>query len=305
MRICSLLPGATEVVAALGLEEDLVGISHECDYPPEVRHKPVMVHATIDSERTTSGDIDQQVRTAIEQGRSLYALDEALFRRAQPDLVIAQDLCHVCAVTPDRLQQALRALATPPATLTLNPTRLDHVLNDIARIGSATGKQLEAQTLIASLRFRLDSIRDRIARAGHRPRVACIEWLDPLFAAGHWVPDMVAWAGGQDVLGTEGVPSERITWERLAAAAPEVLVLMPCGFSVTRTLREISGLVSHPEWGRLPAVRNQRIFAVEAGSFFSRPGPRLIEGVALLAALCHPLLFGKDVPPGAHRITGC
>ncbi|HJU04567.1 MAG TPA: cobalamin-binding protein [Nitrospiraceae bacterium] len=303
MKICSLLPGATEVVAALGLTNDLFGISHECDYPPDVRHKPVMVRATIDFESTASREIDQQVRTAAHQGRSLYALDEALFRRVQPDLVIAQDLCHVCAVTPDQLQQALRALPSPSETLALNPTRLDHVLVDIARIGAATGKESEAQALIASLRRRLGLIREHVARAARRPRVACLEWLDPLFAAGHWVPDMVAWAGGHDVLGAEGAPSERITWERLVSADPEIIVLMPCGFSIARTLHELSSLVSHSEWGRLPAVRNQRVFAVEAGAFFSRPGPRLIDGVALLAALCHPLVFGEAAPLGAHRLN--
>ncbi len=305
MRICSLLPGATEVVAALGLADNLVGVSHECDYPPEVRDKPVMVRAIIDSERASSSDIDRQVRSALSSQQYLYALDDTGFGRACPDVVITQDLCHVCAITPNQLQQALHALPNPPHVLTLNPTRLDHIFGDIERIGTALGKASEARALIASSRSRLESIRASLMSARERPNVACIEWLDPLFAAGHWVPEMVAWAGGNDVLGTAGAPSERITWERLAMTKPDVLVLMPCGFSIDRTQKEISRVQSHPEWTRLPAVRNGRVFAVDAGAYFSRPGPRLVDGVALLAALCHPSLVGERVPPGAHRIAGC
>ncbi|MGH7230347.1 MAG: cobalamin-binding protein [Nitrospiraceae bacterium] len=305
MRICSLLPGATEVVAALGLADELVGVSHECDYPPEVRQKPVMVRGAIDSERMSSAEVDERVRAALTDGQDLYALNETLFEQAQPDLVIAQDLCHVCAVTPGQLQRALHALPRLPEVLTLNPSRLDDIFGDIERIGTATGTVTEASALIASLRSHLTSIRDRVARASRRPRVACLEWIDPLFAAGHWVPDMVAWAGGQNMLGTAGAPSERVTWDQVVAVDPEVLVLMPCGFSIDRSRRELHRLRSNPGWARLGAVRQRRVFAVDAGSFFSRPGPRLIDGVALLAALLHPSLHGEHIFPGAERIAEC
>ncbi len=305
MRICSLLPGATEVVAALGLAEELVGVSHECDYPPEVRRKPVLVRAAVDSERTASPEIDRLVRETLQQGHSLYRLDEDLFHRLQPDLVITQDLCNVCAITPAQLQRALGLLPQEPRLLTLNPTSLEDILTDVERIGGATGKQSPARSLAATLRARLQSIRDRIEPVRERPKVACLEWLDPLYAPGHWVPEMVEWAGGVNGLGRAGAPSERITWETVLAAQPDVLILMPCGFSASRTLQECAQLQipsRWPGWQTLPAVRNERVFAVDSGSQFSRPGPRLVEGVATLAALCHPSLFGQALPPGVLRV---
>ncbi|MBM4122119.1 MAG: cobalamin-binding protein [Nitrospira sp.] len=305
MRICSLLPGATEVVAALGLADDLVGISHECDYPPDVRHKPVLVRAAIDAERTVSPEIDRQVRETLHNGRPLYQLDETLFSRTQPDLVITQDLCNVCAVTPGQLQQTLSQLAKEPRLLTLNPMSLEDILTDVERIGAATGRKPQADALVSQLRTRLQTIHERIAAAQERPKVACLEWLDPLYAPGHWVPEMVAWAGGRNLLGRAGVPSEPILWEAVLAAQPDVLILMPCGFSAARTLRELEQIdfqARRPGWSTLPAVRNGRVFAVDSASYFSRPGPRLVEGVAILATLCHPSIFGHDVPTGARRV---
>jgi len=305
MKICSLLPGATEVVAALGLADDLVGISHECDYPPDVRHKPVLVRAAIDAERTVSSEIDRQVRETLQNGRPLYQLDEALFSRTQPDLVITQDLCNVCAVTPGQLQRALSQLAKEPRLLTLNPMSLEDILTDVERIGAATGRKSQADALVSQLRARLQTIHERIAAAQERPKVACLEWLDPLYAPGHWVPEMVVWAGGRNLLGRAGVPSEPILWDAVLAAQPDVLILMPCGFSAARTLLELEQTdfqVRRPGWSTLPAVRNGRVFAVDSASYFSRPGPRLVEGVAILAALCHPSIFGHDVPTGARRV---
>ncbi len=306
MRICSLLPGATEVVAALGLADELVGISHECDYPPEVRRKPVLVRAAIDSERTMGPEIDRRVRETLHKGQSLYALDEDLFGRVRPDLVITQDLCNVCAVTPGQLQQAMGHLPKAPQLLTLNPTRLEDILTDIERIGVATGRATQACTLASTLRTRLESLRNRLAATQERPTVACLEWLDPLYAPGHWVPEMVAWAGGRNLLGAAGSPSQRIVWDEVLAAQPDVLVLMPCGFTAARTVLELERLdiqSNWPGWQTLPAVRHHRVFAVDAVSYFSRPGPRLVEGVAILAALCHPSLYGNAVPPGVQRVT--
>ncbi len=303
MKICSLLPGATEVIAALGLADDLVGISHECDYPPAITHKPVMVRATIDGDRSSSAEIDHQVKTAVTADRQLYELDEGLFARAQPDLVVTQDLCHVCAVTPSQLHRAIGALPHRPQLLSLNPLTLDDILMDVERIGAAIKRPAEAQALIVALRSRLDFVRAQVASANARPTVACLEWLSPLYAAGHWVPQMVEWAGGVDRLGSAGAPSRQVTWEQLLAAEPDVLVLMPCGFSINRTLRELNQLTVHPGWRDLPAVRNGRVFAVDASSFFSRPGPRLVDGVAILAALFHPSRFGGTIPDGARHLT--
>ena len=298
-----MLPGATEVIAALGLADDLVGISHECDYPPAIKHKPVMVRATIDGDRSSSAEIDHQVNAAVKAGRRLYELDEGLFTRAQPDLVITQDLCHVCAVTPSQLQQAIGALPYRPQLLSLNPLNLDDVLKDVERIGAATKRTAEAQTLTAALRSRLESIRAQVKSAHECPTVACLEWLSPLYAAGHWVPQMVEWAGGLDRLGSAGTTSRQVTWDQLLAAAPDVVVLMPCGFSVNRTLRELNQLTTHPGWEDLPAVRNGRAFAVDASSYFSRPGPRLVDGVAILASLFHPSRFEGTIPDGARHLN--
>lgn len=301
MRICSLLPGATEVVAALGSADDLVGISHECDYPPEVRNKPVMVRPVIDSDRASSPDIDRQVKEAAATGTKLYTLDEALFARAHPDLVITQDLCGVCAITPNHLQRAIAALPQPPQLLTLNPATLDQVVDDVERIGDTIGRSAEARSLASRLRSRLDSIRRKVAQAARVPRVVCLEWLDPLYVGGHWVPEMVARAGGTDVLGSAGAPSKTVTWDQVLAARPDVLVLMPCSFSADRTLREINRVTGRPGWDTLPAVQTGNVFAVDSSSYFSRPSPRLVDGVEILASLFHPSLF-DGTPPGVRRV---
>ncbi len=307
MRICSLLPGATEVVAALGLADHLVGVSHECDYPPEVRGKPVLIEGLIDAEGTLSPEIDRQVGQALGARQSLYRLDTRRFLQANPDLVITQDLCHICAVTPDDLQQALGTLPWPPELLTLNAATLEDVFHDIDRIGSATGRAAQSRELVHTLRARLKTIKEGGASLTHRPRILCLEWLDPFYVAGHWVPEMVEWAGGQTVLAKAGAASERVTWDRIVAAKPEMLILMPCGFSLHRTLRELDRLAARPDWAQdwraLPAVREGQVFAVDATSYFSRPGPRLIDGVALLAALCHPSRFGSRQPEGASPVT--
>jgi iron complex transport system substrate-binding protein len=302
MRICSLLPGATEVVAALGLADQLVGISHECDYPPGIRKAPVMVRPMIDHERMSSPDIDRAVTRAVSDHQPLYALEETLFRDARPDLVITQDLCHVCAVTPSDVERAMASLPHPARVLSLNAGSVEDMLHDIERIGEATNKVAESHALTSTLRARLQAIREQIALEVDLPTVVCVEWLDPLYVAGHWVPEMVSWAGGQHLLSGAGVPSKRITWEQLVEAAPDVLIVMPCGFSIERTRQEMERLTTHPGWHRLPAVQRGRVFAVDSGAYFSRPGPRLVEGTEILAALCHPSRFGQTIPAGAQRI---
>ena len=301
MRICSLLPGATEVVAMLGRTRHLVGISHECDYPPEIRAKPVLVRATVDA-GLSSSDIDRRVRTTLQAGRPLYELDETLLVRVRPDLVIAQTLCQVCAITPSQLNRALRALSSPPRVLSLGPSTLDNVLADIERIGEAIGRSQEASSLVEQLRARLEAVLLQVAHAEKHPRVACIEWLDPLFAAGHWVPEMVAFAGGVDVLGTPGSPSAQITWEQVRETRPDVLVIMPCGFSITRARQELHRLTTQAGWKDLPAGRNGAVFLVDAAAYFNRPGPRLIDGIEILAACFHPSLRLAVSPDAAQRL---
>jgi iron complex transport system substrate-binding protein len=287
MRICSLLPSATEVIALLGLSDELVGISHECDYPPSIRSVPIMVEPMIPPHGLASTDIDRQVSQLVASGQRLYRLKDHLLRQAQPDLILSQDLCHVCAVTPDQLHDALCSLPHQPTVLTLNPRTVHDVIDDVIRIGDAAGRSAEGHRLAAHLRDRLESVRTRVQGLSQRPRVACIEWLSPLYVAGHWVPEMVQLAGGQDVLAQPGSPSRVVTWDEVLAAAPDVLIVMPCGFSVERTQTELFQLMQQPGRWRLSSDLAQRTFLVDASSYFSRPGPRLIDGVELLAALLH------------------
>lgn len=288
MRICSLLPSATEIVALLGMSEELVGISHECDYPLSVKNVPVMVEPMIPPHGLTSADIDRQVAQLVASGQRLYRLKRDLLRQANPDLVLSQDLCHVCAVTPDQLHDVLRSMPQQPTLLTLNPGTVHDVIDDVVRIGDAVGRSAEGHRLAAQLRGRLDAVHTRVQTLSHRPRVACIEWLSPLYIAGHWVPEMVHLAGGEDVLAQPGSPSRVVTGDEIVAAAPDVLLVMPCGFSVERTQSELFQLMQQPSQWPLPPDLAERTFLVDASSYFSRPGPRLIDGIELLAALLHP-----------------
>ncbi|MBX3346020.1 MAG: cobalamin-binding protein, partial [Nitrospira sp.] len=288
MNICSLVPGATEVVAALGLQDRLVGISHECDTPQTLSHVPVMVRGRIDSHALSSAQIDAQVGEWLSGGSGLYELDEVRLQAAKPDLLITQDLCDVCAITPTQLARVVQTLSPPPRMVTLNPHRLDDVLRDIETLGGAMEREEAGRQLAAALRRRLDAVRTTVGAEPSRPKVACLEWLSPLYSAGHWVPDMVAAAGGIDVLATAGAPSRTIEWEALAACAPDVIVLMPCGFTVARTKAELTAVTEHPAWPHLPAVQRGEVYLVDALSHFSRPGPRLVDGVEQLAAILHP-----------------
>jgi len=285
MRICSFLPGATEIVAELGLADHLVGISHECDFPPSVRHTPVMVEAIISQELVGSDDIDRQVKTLISSGQPLYRLNEQAFRSARPDVILIQDLCHVCAVTPDQLLQVLPSLPSPPQVLTLNPTSLGDVVDDVERIGAALGVGSKAQELAQSLRRRIAAVHSRSTTAQARPRVVCLEWLSPLYIGGHWVPEMVDLAGGQDLFGQINQPSREISWDEVRAADPDFVILMPCGFSIAHTVTELTSLCrATRDWSH-GLTSWPKSYVVDAGSYFSRPGPRLVDGLELLAAI--------------------
>ena len=290
MRICSLLPSATEVIALLGLSDELVGISHECDYPPSVRNVPIMVEPMIPPHGLVSAEIDRHVSTLVASGQRLYHLKEHLLRQARPDLVLSQDLCHVCVVTPDQLHDALCSpLPHQPTVLTLNHGTVHDVTDDVVRIGDVASRSTEGHHLAAHLRNRLEAVRTPVQGLSHRPRVVCIKWLSSLYVAGYWVPEMVQFAGGQDVLTQQGSPSRVVTWHEVLAAALDVLIVMPCGFSVERTQTELFQLMQQPGQWRLSSALMQHIFLVDASSYFSRPGPRLIDGIELLAAILHLL----------------
>jgi iron complex transport system substrate-binding protein len=290
MRICSLLPGATEIACALGLGDEIVGVSHECDFPPAARSKPVMVRSRIDPTTIGSGQIDRQVGELLRSKQSLYALDEKLFKDSEPDIILTQGLCDVCALDYNDVVQAARSLAREPSIVSLDPHCLGDILKDVLRIGEATQRSRQAESLVQELKARIEAVRDRTARSASQPRVACLEWFDPIYIAGHWVPEMVQIAGGIDILGTAGAPSVKVEWDEVIASLPEVLILMPCGFDLERSMQESSLLKNRPGWQTLPAVRDGRVFAVSGADYFSRPGPRLIDGLEILSELFHPEL---------------
>jgi iron complex transport system substrate-binding protein len=304
MRICSLLPSATEIAFALGLGDEVVGVTHECDYPPEAKKRRVVVKSVIDPERQDSGEIDRLVREHVQKKKSIYTIDLPSFQAAAPDFILTQDLCEVCALDYNEVIAAARLLAREPKIVSLAPSTLSDVLRDIESVGNAAGRNREAMALVTSLKQRIESVRERASSSDTRPRVACIEWLDPIYNAGHWLPEMVALAGGIDGLGKKGEPSKKIEWEAVRAFAPEVVVLMPCGFDVQRSLKEASLLTRLDGWSMLPAVKNDRVYAVNGSAYFNRSGPRLIDGVEILAAIIHPEIFSDRLPPeAAQRIS--
>ncbi len=290
MRICSLVPGATEVVVALGLADSLVGISHECDAPAAVRRAPVMVRPAVDSDSTDSGAIDRQVKALVSSGRPLYGVDERILADARPDIILTQDVCHVCAVTPQELERAMQSLSPRPQLLTLAPHSLGDVVDDVERIGVALGVASRGRELAQSLRRRIAAVRDR-STGRPRPRVVCLEWLDPLYVGGHWVPELVDAGGGHDVLGHAGEPSRQVTMEEVRDAAPDILIAMPCGFSLARTVSELTALCRRDSAFSRLLMSADNAYVVDAGSYFSRPGPRLVDGLELMADIC-----AKTVP---------
>ncbi len=292
MRICSFLPSATEIVYALGLGDSLYGVSHECDYPEQARAKPRVVTSKIDSDRLGSAEIDRLVSDLMSRGEPLYEVDAAALERARPDLVITQELCEVCAVSLDDVQAAVAGLPDAPQVVSLDPHGVDDVLADVVRVGRAAGVEDEAEQVAAAARERLDRVRAAVAQSRTPPKVVCVEWLDPLIVAGHWVPEMVALAGGVDGLAQPGGPSRRVEFDELAACDPDVLVLMPCGMDADRAASEFDSLPDRDRWQGLSAWSSGAVYAVDSGSLFSRSGPRLVDGVELLAAILHPQAFG-------------
>ena len=300
MRICSLLPSATEILYAIGLGDSVLGVSHECDFPADAATKPALLRPRVDPQAPPA-EIDRQVSEIIARGESIYAVDAELLGSLSPDLILTQDLCHVCAASPDDLATALTRFPRQPQVLSLTPRSLGQVWDDIRRVGVVTGRSREAEALAAALEQRVAAVEAAVAHAAHRPRVLCLEWLDPYYVGGHWIPEMVFKAGGEDVLGRLREPSFRVTADQIMESRPDVIVIMPCGYNVARTAAEfrIELLPSGAE--SLPAAREHRIFAVDANAYFSRPGPRLADGVALLAHIFHPELFPSGFPAASFR----
>ncbi|HKV43750.1 MAG TPA: cobalamin-binding protein [bacterium] len=298
MRIVTLLPSATEIICALGRAGDVVGITHECDFPPEIRRRPVVVHSRIDSTSQNSAQINAAVEGALTRGESLYTIDVEGLRALRPDLLITQDLCDVCALPESDIGPIIEALPIPPQVLRLHPHTLADILNDILTVGAAVGAETEARHFVARLEARIARV-EAATRGRCRPRVCCLEWLDPPFCGGHWMPELVTLAGGREMIGRHGRPSLRIDWAEIAAASPEVIVLALCGFDVARTRAEAAVPAARPEWPKLPAVGTGRVYATDASSFFSRSGPRIVDGLEILGALLHPGAATWSTPPEA------
>jgi iron complex transport system substrate-binding protein len=300
MRICSLLPSATEIAYAIGLGDSIIGVSHECDFPADAATKPSLLRTRIDPQAPPA-EIDRQVSEIISRGESIYAVDAEMLSSLAPDLILTQDLCHVCAASPDDLATALTRFRNPPRVLSLTPQSLDEVWDDIRRVGDVTGRQREADAVATVLKRRVSDIAAVTGKAAYQPRVLCLEWLEPYYVGGHWVPEMVSCAGGEDVLGRLREPSFQVTAEQIAQSQADIIVVMPCGYNAARTAAECDVSRFPESWRALPAMRDRRIFAVDANAYFSRPGPRLADGVALLAHLIHPNLF-PSYPTGSLRV---
>ena len=300
MRICSLLPSATEIAFALGLGEDVCAVTHECDFPHEAALKPRVTESFIDHERLTGAEIDHRVSDSAGRHGSIYRLRQDLLEQLRPDLILTQELCEVCAVSYRQVQRAAKLLDGETRIVSLEPATLNDVFDTVLMVGELTGSEPRAAQLVCDLRRRAEAVRSLVSGTT-RPAVCTLEWLDPVFCAGHWVPEMVTIAGGRNLLGSEGASAERIGQERIADGESDVIVLMPCGFSLDRTIEEFHKTEWLPGWKSLPAVRSRQVYAVDGSSFFNRPGPRLVDGIEVLAEILHPDRVRGLAPAGSYR----
>jgi iron complex transport system substrate-binding protein len=294
VRIVSLLPAATEIVCQLGRRDELVGVSHECDWPESVCALPKVTRPLIPA-GMDSRDIDREVRERLQLGQALYSLDVAKLVELQPELIVTQTLCDVCAVAEDAVQKAVGSLSRRPRVLNLNPSRLEDLFRDLRRVGEAAGCEERAEREVAALKARVAKVAERSSQIPDelRPRVVVLEWMDPPFSSGHWTPELVQLAGGREMIGVAGERSRRVEWREIVDAAPEVLIIACCGFDERRTLSELPLLQSKSGWSELPCVQVRRVFVVDGSAYFNRPGPRLVEALELLAQLLDP---GSRVP---------
>jgi len=297
MRICSFLPSTTEIICELGLADNLIGITHECDFPEAVNSKERVIMSSIDHKTMSSKEIDDLVTENSKNGKSTYLVDKDKLKAANPDIIFTQGLCEVCAVSGNQVLEAARVLENRPEIISLEPGTVDEVLESIVTIGNATGKSEQAGELVASLKKRIDIIRNVSVRERDKPRVFCLEWLEPPFVAGHWVPDMVEIAGGDNGLRSKGEQSVKVEWDDILDFAPHYIFVMPCGFNIDKTINEIDAVTSNSIWHQTPASQKGNVYLVDANSYFSRPGPRIVDGIEIIARTIHPDLFKMEPPP--------
>ncbi len=295
-RIVSLLPAATEIAAALGLIDEIVGVSHECDYPAEANKRPRVTHCRIHHNGLTSREVDESVRRALHENGTIYTIDEPLLRQLRPHVILTQKLCDVCAVGYGTVARLAETLPGPPRVVNLEPSSLSDIFNDIRRVAQACGVPDRADEVIAKLSTRVEAVRNRAAQTAHRLRCFLMEWVDPPFCSGHWGPELVEISGGQDPLGRKYQPSVQIDWNAVLDARPEVIVLALCGYDVDLARRDYELLRRFPGFDSIPASHRGETYLVDARAYFARPGPRIVDSLEMLAGILHPEEFPEFAP---------
>jgi iron complex transport system substrate-binding protein len=301
LKIISLLPSATEIVFALGLGDSLEGVTHECDYPSEARDKPVVMRPSLPAGPLSSREIDAAVREKMDAKEPLYVLDRALIQRAQPDVILTQDLCRVCSIATGQVQDALDDIGVDAKVLSLDPHTLEEIFGTIEAVGAILDREERSKEITEGLRQRVEAVK-KVALRLPSIRVLAQEWLDPPFAGGHWIPEMVELVAGTNLLTEKGQPSREVTWRAITDATPEVVVYMPCGYYLDEAEEEALKLYGNPEFADTPAAREGNVFAVDATSYFSRPGPRIVDGLEILAWAVHPEAFPEPLADSIVRV---
>ena len=299
-RIVTFLPSATELIYSLGAENRLFGVTHECNYPSDAKTKPQIITSSFDPVSMSSKQIDDKICQLMTEGKEIYNLNEENLLNAKPDLIISQDICEVCSAHTDHVKRAMSILEKKPDVYTMNPHNIDEILKSIEEISKKVGKEKEGVSLVDSLRKRIGFVKDRAFEK--MPRVAVIEWIDPFFTSGHWVPEMIEIAGGKNLISSEKMPSRKMQLEEIRDADPDVIVIMPCGFDVKRTVDEYNKtLAEDKEWNGLRAVKENNVYAVDANSYFSKPSLRTVTGIEILASIFHPEIFkGLELPENSY-----
>jgi iron complex transport system substrate-binding protein len=299
LRIVSLLPAATEIAAALGLMDQVVGVSHECDFPEEANVRPRVTHCPVHNAGLTSGEVDQWVRRVLGDNGTIYTIDEPLLRELRPDVILTQKLCDVCAVGYGTIARLAETLPGAPRVVNLEPTSLSDIFDDIRCVAEACGAPERARGIIAKLSERVEAVQLRTGRISHRPRCFLMEWVDPPFCSGHWGPELVEIAGGQDLLGRKHQPSTQVDWRKVLDARPEIIVLALCGYDIDRARRDYELLRSFPDFDSLPAAHDGEIYLADASAYFARPGPRIVDSLEILAGILHPREFSEFASCGS------
>ena len=299
-RIVTFLPSATELIYSLGAEDRLFGVTHECNYPSDVKTKPQIITSSFDPASMSSKQIDDKICQLMTEGKEIYNLNEENLLNARPDLIISQDICEVCSAHTDHVKRAVDILEKKPDVYTMNPHDIDEILKSIEEISKKIGREKEGASLVDSLRKRVRFVKDQAFEK--IPRVAAIEWIDPFFTSGHWVPEMIEIAGGKNLISSEKMPSRKMQLEEIRDADPDVIVIMPCGFDVKRTIDEYNKtLAENKEWNNLRVVKENNVYAVDANSYFSKPSLRTITGIEILASIFHPEIFkGLELPENSY-----